>query len=116
VNTYLLVHRQPETYIGTAVAAAAWETWFNQLGSHLVDPGNAVFERTPVGTCGTPLPLGGYTLVTANHFAEAVELAKGCPIIEEGGGVEVWPPHSGSWARAPRPHLLSRPHLDLVSL
>ena len=54
-----------------------------------VDPGNPVFERTPVGTCGTPLPLDGYTLVTASDLAEAVELAKGCPIIKEGGGVEV---------------------------
>jgi hypothetical protein len=89
MNTYLLVHRHPENYIGTADTAAAWETWFKQLGSHLVDLGNPVFERTPVGTCGMPLPLGGYTLVAANDFAEAVELAKGCPIVEEGGGVEV---------------------------
>ena len=89
MNTYLLVHRHPEDYIGTADTAAAWETWFNQLGSHLVDLGNPVFDRTPVGACGTPLPLGGYTLVTADDFAEAVELANGCPIVEEGGGVEV---------------------------
>jgi len=89
MNTYLLVHRHPQNYIGTANTAAAWETWFSQLGSHLVDPGNAVFERTPVCTCGTPLSLGGYTLLTASQFAEAVELAKGCPIIEEGGGAEV---------------------------
>jgi hypothetical protein len=89
MNTYLLVHRHPENYIGTAGTAAAWETWFKQLGSHLVDLGNPVFERTPVGTCGAPLPLGGYTLVTADDLAEALELAKGCPIVEEGGGVEV---------------------------
>jgi hypothetical protein len=42
-----------------------------------------VVERAPVGTCGTPLPLGGYTLITANDFDEAVELAKACPILEE---------------------------------
>jgi len=89
MNTYLLVHRHPENYIGTAATAAAWEAWFNQLGSQLVDLGNPVFERTPVGMCGTPLPLGGYTLVAANDLAEAVEFAKGCPIIGEGGGVEV---------------------------
>ena len=89
MNTYLLVHRHPENYTGTADTVAAWKTWFKQLGSQLVDPGNPVFERTPVGTCGTPLPLDGYTLVTASDLAEAVELAKGCPIIKEGGGVEV---------------------------
>ena len=89
MHTYLLVHRHPENYIGTADTAAAWKTWFKQLGSQLVDPGNPVSERTPVGTRGTPLPLDGYTLVTASDFAEAMELAKGCPIIKEGGGVEV---------------------------
>jgi hypothetical protein len=89
MKTYLLVHRHPENYIGTAGTVAAWETWFAQLGSHLVDLGNPVFERTPVGTCGTPLPLGGYTLITANDLAEALELANGCPIVEDGGGVEV---------------------------
>jgi hypothetical protein len=89
MNTYLLVHRHPEDYIGTAGTAAAWDSWFSRLGSHLVDLGNPVFERTPVGACGTPLPLGGYTLVTASDFAEAVSLAQGCPIIADGGGVEV---------------------------
>jgi hypothetical protein len=75
--------------ISSADTAAAWEAWFDQLGSHLVDLGNPVFERTPVGTCGTPLPLGGYTLITANDFAEALELARGCPVVPAGGGVEV---------------------------
>jgi hypothetical protein len=89
MNTYLLVYRHPENYTGTADTAAAWKTWFKQLGSQLVDPGNPVFERTSVGMCGTPLPLDGYTLVTASDLAEAVELAKGCPIIKAGGGVEV---------------------------
>jgi hypothetical protein len=28
MNTYLLVHRHPGNYIGTADTAAAWETWF----------------------------------------------------------------------------------------
>jgi hypothetical protein len=89
MNTYLLVHRHPDNYTGTADTPAAWETWFTQLGSHLVDLGNPIFERTSVGTCGTLLPLGGYTLVTASDLAEAAELAKDCPIIQEGGGVEV---------------------------
>jgi hypothetical protein len=42
-------------------------------------------------TTSVPLtpPLGGYTLVTADDFVEAVELANGCSIVEEGGGVEV---------------------------
>lgn len=89
MNTYLLVHRHPENYTGTADTPAAWETWFKQLGCHLADLGNPVFERTAVGTCGAPLPLGGYTLITADDLTAAMELAEGCPITAEGGGVEV---------------------------
>ena len=35
--------------------------------------------------------IGGYTLVEARDLAEAVELSKGCPILEGGGLVEVRP-------------------------
>ena len=35
--------------------------------------------------------IGGYTLIEAKDLAEAVELSKGCPILEGGGVVEVRP-------------------------
>ncbi len=89
MNTYLLVHRHPDNYVGSPDTAAAWEAWFRQLGASLVDLGNPVFERTAVGTCGTPLPLGGYTLVSADNLEAAIDLATNCPILSEGSGVEV---------------------------
>jgi hypothetical protein len=33
--------------------------------------------------------LGGYIIVKANGFDEAVEIAKGCPIVNGGASVEV---------------------------
>ena len=33
--------------------------------------------------------IGGYTIVKAESFDEAAELAKGCPILEVGGNVEI---------------------------
>ena len=33
----------------------------------------------------------GFIVVTANDIDEACEIAKGCPIFEQGGGVEVRP-------------------------
>lgn len=33
--------------------------------------------------------IGGYTLVKAGNYEAAIELAKGCPILEDGGNVEV---------------------------
>jgi len=35
--------------------------------------------------------VGGFTLVEARDINEAVELSKGCPILEEDGAVEVRP-------------------------
>jgi hypothetical protein len=90
MNTYLLVHRQPHDYTGNPEAAAAWEDWFGKLGDALVDKGNAVLSgRSVVGEAGTVLPLGGYTIVSAADLEEATRLAGGCPILPEGGAVEV---------------------------
>ena len=87
--TYLFVHRQPLSYVGSPEAAAEWAGWFEQLGAALEDRGNAVFERQPVGNCGPEFVLGGYTLVTANDLDTAMALAGGCPMVTAGGGVEV---------------------------
>lgn len=90
MNTYLLVHRQPHGYAGSPKAAAAWEAWFGKLGDALVDKGNAVLNnRSVAGEAGTVLPLGGYTIVSAADLEEATRLASGCPIMQEGGTVEV---------------------------
>jgi hypothetical protein len=90
MNTYLLVHRHPQNYSGGPDTFAAWEDWLRQLGDALVDLGNPVLgDRNTVGEAGSALPLGGYTIVEAENIDEATSLASGCPIIEEGGGVEV---------------------------
>jgi len=89
MNVYLLVHRAPVNYTGAAATAAAWKAWFEELGPNLVDRGNAVFDRTAVGTTGSDLPLGGYTIVTAESVDAAIALAESCPVLAAGGGVEV---------------------------
>src|ERR1700749_4246373 len=90
MNTYLLVHRPPHNYAGPPEERAAWEAWFGKLGDALVDKGNAVLGgRWVSGEAGRALPLGGYTMVTAANLEEATRLASGCPILQEGGAVEV---------------------------
>jgi hypothetical protein len=89
VATFVLVHRAPAGYVGTAKAAAAWSNWFTQLGSQLRDRGNPVFTRQSVGNCGPETGLGGYTLIAADDLEGAVALARSCPLLAEGGGVEV---------------------------
>jgi hypothetical protein len=56
----------------------------------LVDLGNPVLGHRGVGgEAGTSLPLGGYRIITAESVEEATRLAQGCPIVAEGGAVEV---------------------------
>jgi hypothetical protein len=90
MNPYLFVHRHVHNYKPTPEAAAAWRDWFEALGDALVDPGNAVLGgRGTAGAAGTPLPLGGYTIINAENPEEAIRLTQGCPAVREGGAVEV---------------------------
>jgi hypothetical protein len=60
----------------------------NRLGSEgrVVRPGNVVTDGpyTEIKEL-----IGGYSIVKAESYDEAVEIAKGCPIFEVGGNVEV---------------------------
>lgn len=90
MTTYLLVHRHPENYSGGPETFAAWEAWFKELGSALVDLGNPVLgDRDTAGEAGKVLPLGGYTIIEAENVEDAARLASSCPIVREGGAVEV---------------------------
>jgi len=78
-----------------------WMDWVGSIAAQnkLVDRGNRlvptgkVLKPNNVVTDGpyTEIKetLGGYSLVKANSIEEAVELAKGCPILTRGGNVEV---------------------------
>jgi hypothetical protein len=81
-----------------------WMAWMKELGAagHLKEVG-APLERTGKLVSGAKKVvsdglfveakdmIGGYTLVTAKDLDEAVEAAKGCPIFEVNGAVEVRP-------------------------
>ena len=53
-----------------------------------MDAGQPVSETAEVGLRGRTR-LGGYSLITADDLAAAVALAKGCPALDEGAGVQV---------------------------
>ncbi len=88
--TFLFTYRMPENYTpGRADVMAAWNSWFEGMGDSLIDRGNPVFESRTLGNCGAGTTPGGYSLVTAEDLEAAVALAKGCPALPEGAGVEV---------------------------
>jgi hypothetical protein len=81
-----------------------WMAWMKELGEkgHLKDQGHPL-ERTGKVVKGSQKTvtdgpfaeakdaIGGYSLITARDLEQAVELAKGCPVFEGDGAVEVRP-------------------------
>jgi hypothetical protein len=74
---------------------AAWGAWFETLGAAIVDGGNPTGDSRTVGSDGSVSqggganPLSGYTVIEADDIDAAVAHAKGCPILDGGGSVEV---------------------------
>ena len=81
-----------------------WMAWFKTLSEkgHVVDRGQPLERSGKIvagaGKTVTDGPfaeakdvVGGYTLIKARDVSEAAELARGCPILERGGRVEVRP-------------------------
>jgi hypothetical protein len=87
--TYLISNRPPKDYKPSADVMEAWNAWFGALGDHLVDRGNPVFSAKALGTPADETRLGGYTLIIADDLHSAVALAEQCPVLKQGGGVEV---------------------------
>ena len=72
----------------------AWMEWFGSLGDKLVDGGNPFNDGaqsvTKSGNSAVgPNPATGYSIVKANSLDEAVEIAKGCPMLEHVASSEV---------------------------
>lgn len=70
-------------------AMAAWGAFLGGLGDSLVDAGNPFGPSAAVGNGGSA-NLTGYSIVSAGSLEEATEKAKGAPVVENGGGVEVY--------------------------
>ena len=74
---------------------AKWGQWFERLGPAIVDGGAPTGSAKTVGTGGSVTEggsrrLSGYSIVSADSLDSAVQLAKGCPVLEVGGAVDVY--------------------------
>ena len=89
---YVFSFRVPSGYAPHAGTAAEWQAWFGGLGSALVDVGHAVTDYASLGEVGgSGSRMIGYSVVSAEDIDSAVALAKDCPALRVGGGVEVGP-------------------------
>lgn len=73
---------QPETF-------DAWACWQLQLGARLKDRGYPAKFATSVGAPAATTTVHGYSVIRASSIDAAVELARGCPVLNGDGGVEV---------------------------
>jgi hypothetical protein len=75
-------------------AMQAWGAWFGTLGDAVTDMGNPFAGSATVSgggiTTGATAAASGYSIVTAGSLDEAAALAKGCPVVDGGGTVEVY--------------------------
>ncbi|HEX3823578.1 MAG TPA: hypothetical protein VHV79_03830 [Mycobacteriales bacterium] len=84
---FILTFRAPEdTQTGDE---SAWMQWFGELGGAIVDMGSRVGATSPLGAAPSDSVVTGFTTIKADNLEAAVLLAKGCPAIAHGGGVEV---------------------------
>ena len=95
---YLLVYHggsMPEGEAAQSEVMAAWGTWFQNLGPALADGGNPVSQTKSIASDGSVSDGGGanaatgYSLIEADSLDAAAGLAKGCPVLQSGGSVEV---------------------------
>ena len=89
---YVFSFRVPSGYAPHAGTAAEWQAWFGGLGPALVDVGNAVTDYASLGEVGgSGSRMIGHSVVSAEDMDAALALAKDCPALRVGGGVEVGP-------------------------
>ncbi|MEL6720510.1 MAG: YciI family protein [Bacteroidota bacterium] len=76
-----------QDWIGSIAAQGKFDST-NQLGyeGKVVKPGNVVTDG-PYAEIKEII--GGYIIVKAENFDDAVDIAKGCPVLQFGGHVEI---------------------------
>lgn len=91
---YVLAYRggsAPEGAESQEQVMAAWTAWFGQLGDAVVDGGAPFGPSRTVGASGSESSaLTGYSILSASSLDEAAELASGCPVLSNGGSVDVY--------------------------
>jgi hypothetical protein len=93
MGKYVLVYEggaMAETDEAQQAAMAAWGAWFGSLGAAVVDGGAPFGASSAVGGGAATSALTGYSILEATDLDAAVQMAGGCPIIADGGRVDVY--------------------------
>ena len=98
MSNYLFAYRggnRPTSEEERQATIAEWGRWFGELGDAVVDAGNPLAAESASVTGdsvseGAQSELRGDSVVRADSLSAASELAKGCPVLSDGGAVEVY--------------------------
>jgi hypothetical protein len=88
--------QMPETEEEQARVMKAWTDWFGTIGADLKDGGNPFGNARTVTGDGSVKDghdgahLTGYSLVRAASLEAATDIAKGSPVLGDGGTVTVY--------------------------
>jgi len=95
---YLFVYHggeDPKTEEEVATVLDEWGKWMGGMGAAVIDGGNPVGVSHTVSPDGSVAenaeanPATGYGLFEAANLEDAIAKARGCPILESGGSVEL---------------------------
>ncbi len=95
---YLFIYhggKHPSNPADIKKTADAWGKWFASMGAAVIDGGNPVGKSSTVRPDGSVVndgganPVSGYSLIEAATLSDAHTKAKGCPLLENGGSIEI---------------------------
>jgi hypothetical protein len=89
MSKFLFSYRVPDDYRPSGETGQVWEDFFDSLADRKIDLGHGVIAARRLGNLGVGTRLGGYSMVEADDLEHAAALARGCPALSLGGGVEV---------------------------
>ena len=98
MTDYLLLYSggsMPETEEEQKTVMDAWNTWMRQLGSSLKDGGNPFTPASKtISNDGSVSDGGGsasgYSIISADSLDAAIDMAKGCPVLQGGADITVY--------------------------
>jgi hypothetical protein len=86
----------PESPEAQAATMQAWTAWFTELGADVIDGGDPFGAGASTITSdgevrsGGSLGATGWSAISADSLDDAVAKAKGCPLLTDGGTVDVY--------------------------
>jgi hypothetical protein len=90
MSNFVIAFRSPQNNRPDATEEAEWQQWFSEIGGQVANFGHRVGRVSSMGSStGNDDALAGYVVVQADDFDAALAIAKDCPGLRHGRGIEV---------------------------